>query len=118
MGFANMRTLRQLRGGGCNSLSLSLKKRKINKRNRLMPTPDAVLPSDYQADCEKELKKKWDAEARIFEIQNQALAAANQCPFPMRTPEMCDGCGDLDCIEAYELQEALWKKLDKEAAEE
>jgi hypothetical protein len=73
---------------------------------------------DYSVRHQADLQARWDEEAKVFNIQNQALAAANKCPFPMRTPEMCDGCGDLDCIEAYELQEALWKKLDKEAAEE
>jgi len=72
---------------------------------------------DYGAQKQLVLQKRWDEEARVLEIQNQALAAANKCPFPLRTPEMCEGCGDLDCVEAYELQKALWEKLDKELSE-
>lgn|GEM_PF-6684027 len=65
---------------------------------------------DYQTSVKKKLQEKWAEDHNIFEIQNRALRAAINCPFPIRTPETCAGCGEAACINAWKGQEELWGK--------
>lgn len=71
---------------------------------------EAPYLDDYQANVQKELQKVWDDEAKIFNIQNQALRAGINCPFPMRNPEMCENCGELTCVKAWKEQQKLWQE--------
>jgi hypothetical protein len=66
--------------------------------------------NDYQARHQAELQARWDEEAKIFNIQNLALKAAINCPFPIRSPEMCANCGESSCVKAWKEQQKLWQE--------
>lgn len=69
---------------------------------------DKPYLDDYSVRHQADLQARWDEEAKIFNIQNQALKAAINCPFPMRNPEMCANCGELTCVKAWKEQNKLW----------
>lgn len=80
--------------------------------------PHEALPylDDYQANVQKELQKVWDDEAKIFNTQNQALRAGINCPFPLRTKEMCENCGESTCVKAWKEQNELWPENEESPA--
>lgn len=63
---------------------------------------------DYAARTQAELQKGWDKESDVFNIQNAALTAGINCPFPLRTPEHCEACGNEACVKAWKEQNKLW----------
>lgn len=77
---------------------------------------EAPYLDDYSARQQADLQARWDDEAKIFNIQNQALKAAINCPFPMRNPEMCANCGELTCVKAWKEQNELWPENEESPA--
>lgn len=64
---------------------------------------------DYQTRHQAELQARWNEEAKVFQIQNQAMKTAlAECPFELRTPETCRECGNESCIKAWKEQQKLW----------
>lgn len=74
---------------------------------------DMPYLDDYQANVQKTLQKQWSEEAKVFQIQNQAMKTVlRECPFDIRTPETCKECGNEACIKAWKEQNKLWDQPD------
>ena len=71
---------------------------------------EAPYLDDYSARQQADLQAKWNEEAKVFQIQNQALKAAISCPFELRTPEICRECGNETCVNAWKEQQRLWQE--------
>lgn len=70
---------------------------------------DMPYLDDYQANVQKTLQKQWSEEAKVFQIQNQAMKTVlRECPFDIRTPETCKECGNEACVKAWKEQNKLW----------
>lgn len=64
-----------------------------------------------------DLHKSWKDAADIIETQNRAMRTVlNECPFPLRTPETCQECGNEACVQAWKEQNKIWKKDSEEHA--
>jgi hypothetical protein len=81
-----------------------------------MPHEQPYL-DDYHARHRAELQEEWDKAAKIMETQNRAMRTVlNECPFPLRTPETCQECGNEACVKAYKGQNEIWGEDQKEPA--
>jgi len=61
------------------------------------------------------MEKNDCAESRRFErvirVCNNAMETSlRECPDPMRTPELCESCGNEPCVNAWKELEQLWKE--------
>jgi hypothetical protein len=64
---------------------------------------------DYHAKAQAELQEQWKENADIMETQNRAIRTVlNECPFELRTPEICMECGNEKCHLAWKEQNKLW----------
>lgn len=81
-----------------------------------MPHEQAWI-DDCVANHMADLHKDWKTAADIIETQNRAMRTTlNECPFPLRTPETCQECGNEACIQAYKEQDKIWGKDQEEPA--
>jgi hypothetical protein len=84
-----------------------------------MPHEKTYLDKDPIARREAELLAKWEAEAKIFNVQNEAIRTVlAECPFEIRTAQDCQFCGNEACIKAWKEQNKLWKVTDQESLSE
>lgn len=75
----------------------------------MMSPHDHPWLDDFEARQRAELQARWNQEANVFNIQNQAMKTVlRECPNPMRKPEDCATCGNEACINAWKEQNKLW----------
>ena len=77
-----------------------------------MPIPDEVQPLEsYQDRLKAEIEITQRRHQHVIEVCNQAMRTSLQeCPFPLREPGDCEGCGNEPCVKAYKKLEELWKE--------
>ena len=77
-------------------------------RSNVMPIPDAVLPAEPETEVKQNLPPSID---EIYDACNASLRCGCECPKVNRTESDCAGCGNDDCVNAFNDLERNWKKL-------
>lgn len=71
---------------------------------------------------QKELKRQWQEQERIFAVCNASLRASLREHCPLKTSaqslETCLTCGDSECFDAFKAQNKLWGISDEQSLRE
>ena len=77
-----------------------------------MPIPDEVQPQEnYQDRIRSEIETAQRQQQHVIDTCNQAIRTSLQeCPFPLRKPDDCGGCGNEPCVHAWRKLEEMWRE--------